>query len=124
MRLFYQIAVMMMLNGLALADPHFTKDQVKQLAAVILNAEPEKYRNIYGQDEPSYDSKKHLWVFLNGWPRTSGDRNYIFEIREEDGYYRLGESSSSASNRFRISPNAKKRVSDLVATFKTKQKSK
>jgi hypothetical protein len=114
----------MLLHGVAHADPILTKEQVKQLAVVILNAEPEKYRNIYAHDEPSYDSKKHLWVFLNGWPRTSGDRNYIFEIREEDGYYRLGYSLSSGSSRFRISPNAKKKVSELMATFTSKQKTK
>lgn len=122
MKMLYPIAALLILQGVALADPILTKEQVKQLAVVILNAEPEKYQNIYAHDDPTYDSKKHLWVFLNGWPRTSGSRSYIFEIREEDGYYRLGDSSSSGSSRFRISPNAKKKVSELLATFTSKQK--
>jgi len=98
--------------------------QVMKLRDVILKAENEKYRNVFG-GQPSYDEKKRSWTFLAAF-EIDGPA-YHLEIREEDGYYRLGwisprGSSGAASDRFHLSPNIKREVGKLLEEFKQAKK--
>ena len=126
MKLIFSIAVMISMLGIAIAEPILTKDQVLKLGEVILNARENKdYRGNFVSLQPSYDKKKHMWVFYGNSIVTPDGPAYIFELRE-DGYYNLGWitpwKSSSGFGRFRIAPSVKKQVGKLLDEFKQPKK--
>ena len=123
-KLLSSMVITVVLVGIAVAEPILSTDQVKKLRDVILNAESERYRHVFGC-EPSFDEKGRSWFFLGGF-EIDGPA-YHFEIREKDGYYRLGwvsprGSSGAASDRFRMSPNIKRKVEKLLEEFKQAKK--
>ena len=118
------MAVIAVLLGTAIAEPILSKEQVTKLRDVILKVESERYRNSFG-GEPSFNEKERSWVYLGG-VEIDGP-TYHFEIREKDGYYRLGwisprGSSGAASERFRMSPTIKRQIGKLLAEFKQEKK--
>lgn len=110
------------LIGTASAESLLAKQQVIELGRVILAAPENKdYKDIFWDDQPEYDPETKLWAYKNGWPRTTGGRFYIFEIREADGFYRLSSLSERKSMdevRFHIHPSILKKLTDLMETFR------
>ncbi|MFP6864791.1 MAG: hypothetical protein VCA35_02530, partial [Roseibacillus sp.] len=68
-----------------------------------------------------YDFQRKLWIFPGGFPVTLGGSIDVFELREQDGYYRLGTLSlqtfSPSPARFRIAPSARRQVRELLKVF-------
>jgi hypothetical protein len=110
-----------LIMGTASAESLLTKQQAIQLGRVILAApENKEYKDIFWDDQPEFDPKAKLWAYKNGWPRTTGGRFYLFEIREADGFYRLSwlsERKSSGDVRFRIQHSIRTKLTDLMETF-------
>ena len=115
---------MTILIGMAIAEPTLSKEQIIKLRDVILKAENEKYRNVFDV-VPAYDEKKQSWLFSAGGYGIDQPA-YHLEIREKDGYYRLGwvspRGSSAGYDRFRMSPNIKRQVETLLDEFKQPKK--
>ena len=115
---------MTILIGMAIAEPTLSKEQIIKLRDVILKAENEKYRNVFDV-VPAYDEKKQSWWFSAGGYGIDQPA-YHLEIREKDGYYRLGwvspRGSSAGYDRFRMSPNIKRQVETLLDEFKQPKK--
>jgi hypothetical protein len=127
MRLISLIAAMITMIGIAIAEPILTKDQVLKLGEVVLNArENKEYKDVFVSSQPAYDKKKQLWVFSGGSPVTPDGQFYVFELREKDGYYRLGWltpwKSSPGYDRFRLAPAVKRQVIQLLEDFKQPKK--
>lgn len=123
MRLLSPFAAMIAMLGIAIAEPILTNDQVLKLGEVVLNARENKdYKDAFASPKPAYDEKKKLWVISGGFPVTPDGPAYVFELREKDGYYRLGWitpwKSSSGYDRFRMAPSVKRRVGQLLDDFK------
>jgi hypothetical protein len=123
-KLLFSMAIITALLGIAIAEPHLSAPQIMKLRDVILKAENERYRKVF-DGEPVYDEKKRSWTFRSAF--TIGTIIYRLEIREEDGYYRLGwvspkGSSGAASDRFRMSPNVKIQVGKLLEEFRQLKK--
>ena len=111
-----------MIFGTALAEPVLTKAQVSKLGHAILSVrQHEKYEAVFDCDKPSYDFQRKLWIFPGGFPVTLGGSIDVFELREQDGYYRLGTLSlqtfSPSPPRFRIAPSARRQVRELLKVF-------
>jgi hypothetical protein len=129
MKFISAIAAMTAMLGLAIAEPTLTKDQVLKLGEVILNTRENKdYRDVFVSSQPAYDEKKQLWVFSGGFPTHPDGAAYVFELREKDGYYRLGwttmSKSSSGYDRFRIAPSVKRQIGQLLNDFKQPKENK
>jgi len=123
------IAILAALTASAHAEPILTKKQVGELGRVILSAKQnEKYREIFDCDKPSYDPKKHVWVFPGGFPVTPGGPVHVFELREKDGYYRLGSftthSFSPSPPKFRIAPAVRKKIRELLKSYAEERETK
>ena len=122
-KLLFSMAIIAVLIGIAIAEPTLSKEQVMKLRDVILNAENAKYRGVFG--EPSYSEKDRSWRFFGVSEIDAPVFN--LQIRETDGYYRLGwaslrGSSGATSERFRMSPNIKRKVEQLLEEFKQAKK--
>jgi hypothetical protein len=120
------IAVVGLLAGNAIAEPSFTREQASKLARVILDApQHKKYREIFDPEKLTYDPKIKLWVFNRHFPLTGGVL-HVFDLREEDGFYRLGtistHTSSKSASKFGIAPNLKRPIRNLLKEFETKRK--
>ena len=120
----FSTAIIIALLGIAIAEPNLSMHQVMKLRDVILKEENEKYRNVFG-GEPAYDEKMGSWTFVG--ISVVDAPFYHLEIREKDGYYRLGwvskrGSSGATSERFRMSPNIKRKVEQLLEEFKQAKK--
>jgi hypothetical protein len=127
MKLLSSIAAMIAMLGIAIAEPILTNDQVAKLREVVLNARENKdYKDAFASSKPAYDKKKQLWVFSYDFPVTPDGQLYVFELREKDGYYRLGWitpwKSSSGYDRFRMASSVKRRVGQLLDDFKQTKK--
>ena len=111
--------------GVVSADPVHTKEQVAKLAGIILDAkENEKYKGTFRLENLSFDPKERIWRF----EASSGGLGYvdIFEIRDADGFYRLGRinntSFGSAPPEFRIAPSLRKKIRELLRSFSEEKK--
>ena len=94
------ILLISLLNHLKAGEAHLTKEQVKQITALVAkNQMP---------GEPMYDSKTGIWTCSAG---PSGPSfGIVVEIRDKDGYYRhLGESKD-----FKLSTSLKRRITKIV----------
>ena len=112
--------------GVASAEPMLTDENATQLGRIILGApENKKYKDIYWNANPTYEPNKGLWIYPVGLG-ASVDLGYTFEIRDADGYYRLGWltpwSSSKGYSHFQIQPSIRSEVRKLLATSVKKRK--
>ena len=118
---------MIAMLGIAIAEPILTNDQVLKLGEVVLNARENKdYKDAFATSKPAYDKKKQLWIFSGGFPVTPDGQSYVFEVREKDGYYRLGWitpwKSSSGYDRFRMASSVRRQVGQLLDVLKKPKK--
>lgn len=116
-------AISTLLLGTASGESSLTKEQVVKMGRIILAVpENKEYKDVFWDDQPEYNTKTKLWAYKNGWPRTPGGPAYTFEIRDADGFYRLAwltsRKSSSGYERFHIQPSIRKKLVDLVKTFR------
>lgn len=125
MKTFLQILIAISTLQLETAsgESSLTKEQVVKMGRIILAApENKEYKGVFWDDQPEYDNKTKLWAYKYGWPRTPGGPAYTFEIRDADGFYRLAwltsQKSSSDYERFHIQPSIRKKLVDLVKTFR------
>ena len=127
MKMTCTVAVLAILIGVASGEPILTKVQVSELGRAILSAKQhKKYREIFDCDKPSYNPDEKLWRFSGGFPVTLGAPFHIFELREKDGYYRLGSISthsfSPSPPKFRMSPSVRRKVSKMLKTYAEQRK--
>ncbi len=120
------ITIVGLLAGSAIAEPSLTKEQASKLARLILDApQYEEYKGIFDPEKLIYDPKIKLWVFNRNFPFSSGVL-HVFDLREEDGFYRLGTISthtfSKSGPKFRISPGLRRPIRDLLKEFEMKEK--
>ena len=79
------------------AEPALTKAQVTAIGTAVLEAR--QYHNYHGGFDtsgPRFDSKTGLWSFSpigKFFPATFGVPLYFFEVRDADGYFRIGVST-------------------------------
>ena len=116
-------ALSVIFQGSAHGKSQLTKEQVVQIGRIVLAVpENKEYKEIFWSDQPEFDEKKNLWSFRNGFPRTPGGTAYIFEVRESDGHYRLTwlteQKSAAGHEYFRIQPSIRKKLAELMKTFK------
>ena len=119
------IALSALLLGTANAESKYTKDQVIALGRVVLAADVNKeYKPYFWDSQPLYDDKAQIWRFTPTiFPVTPDGTVYFFEIRESDGFYRLGwiagigSKASSGSDKFRIQSSVRGKLTDLLKAY-------
>lgn len=116
-----------MMIGLALcavdvaAEPTLTKEQVTEIGEAVLNtSQYRKYLDGFDCKKPHYDSEDRMWSFPaigRFFPVTTGAPIYFFYVGDTDGRFRIGSVSHNGrltprtSNKFRMPPDVKKRLS-------------
>ena len=109
----------MLLAVNAHAETKLTEAQVTEVAKLILNSKRyAKYKGLFDPLKSEYDSERKVWTFNGKFPVTPGGEVHIFEIRDKDGFYRIGtittRSLSGGIPEFHISPSLKGEISDLL----------
>jgi len=100
-------------------EPRLTAAEVREVGSIIFNADNhKKYEDGFLLKEPTFDPKKKIWRFQSTGkpaPVFPGSPLYFFEIRDEDGYYRIGSISGRGFNpksaeNFRMSPALRAKI--------------
>ena len=95
-----------LIAGAALAaPPTMTKEQVKEIAAFVVEKER---KNTDPISDPSYDEKTGIWSCITLTGVVHGD--VMIEIRDKDRYYRTFTYSSASLNKFRMSPGLRRKI--------------
>jgi hypothetical protein len=112
-----------LISGTAIAEQNLTKAQAQKLTSVILESQTNnEYREVFKLDQISYQKQEDVWRF----PSFGVGTMYIFEFRDDDGYYKIGTISNTsfgpALPKFHIAPRLRGKIRKLMADFLTENK--
>ena len=97
---------------------HLRQEQVTKIANLaIAQAKYRDFVTVYDQtqrENSKYDDKGKVWVipYVNGVGASSNPP--FFEIRDADGFYRIGWGPRRDKTSFAMSPQIKKQVQEII----------
>jgi|GEM_PF-5462472 len=112
--------LMLLFQGFGSAGEHqLSKEQVTKIAhLVIAQAKYRGFVDVYDQtlrENAKYDAKEKIWVIPNvSAPGVSGNPPF-FEIRDADGFYRIGWGPRRDKTSFTMSTQIKKQIQNIIA---------
>ena len=103
--------------------PRMSSKRVAQLGAIILKEKNYQiYRGGFTLTTAQFDTKEKIWTFQPTeklFPAYPGSPLYFFEIRDSDGYFRIGSISGNgyspkSAEHFRMPPAIRRKLRELL----------
>lgn len=102
--------ISLLASGALRAEPStLTKDQVKEIAALIVSKVHKKSDPI---SEPQYDAKTGIWSCIASAGIVHGE--VFIEIRDKDRYFRNFTYSSKSVGNFEMRTSLKRRIATIA----------
>ena len=117
------LTTLIMVGTVLAAEASLTKEAVSLIGTIILRDKSNShYDEGFKLETPEFDKEEGIWRFQatgKFFPVTLGAPLYFFEIRDKDGYYRIGSISGrgfspKSAERFRMPPALRKKITGVV----------